>query len=166
MPTLTIPEVQAIQAELLPIKSKRHRIMYAMQKLLKTVDQAHGYNQNIYDCTFDVKGWRDKAAHESPTVYVIDDTTILKTHAGCVREYEWTLRLFGVVREKSIQEFEEFMSDVEEAIYTNNTLFGECNLMRIPEITTDNQLFSGLDGTHLFEVVCTVLYTRRYDQPK
>lgn len=166
MAILTVPEVQAIQAEIVNIRSKRMRLLRSMQLLLQTITKSRGYNTDIVEVSFDVKSWRDKSGPQTPVAYIIDDTTILRKHAGCIREYEWTLRIFGVVREKTIQEFEEFISDIEEAIYDNNTLFGEANLMWIPEITTDNQLFSGLDGTHLFEAATSVAFTRRYNRPK
>lgn len=166
MPALSQAQVQAIQAQLLPIKSKRFRLMEAMRLLMESVTITNGYNTNVIEVSFDVKSWRDKSAPQTPVVYIIDDFTKITKHAGCVREYEWTIRLFGVCREKSMQEFEEFIADLEEAIMTNNSLFGEVNLMWVPEITTDNQMFSEFDGTRLYEMTVVLAFTRRFDMPK
>ncbi|MDZ4810753.1 MAG: hypothetical protein SGI96_21160 [Bacteroidota bacterium] len=160
------PKVAEFQAYIETIDSKRMRILEAMRLLLREVKVENGYKTEIMEVSYDVKMWRDKSIGQTPVVYIIDDTSNLVTHAGHIREYVWNIRLFGVIREKTIVEFEEFISDMETAIYDNNTLFGQCNLVRVREISTDNQLFSELDGTHLFEMNAEVLYTRKFDRPK
>jgi hypothetical protein len=166
MAKLTNAEVQAIQAKLLPIKSKRMKILTALKYLLETITTSRGYLSNIYEVSFDVKSWKDRTESQTPIAYIIDDETRIIKHAGCVREYEWTIRIFGQVRDKTITEFEEFIADIEQCVYDNNSLFGECNLMWVSEITTDNQFFSEIAGVHFFEITLIVAYTRRFDNPR
>ncbi len=160
MAALTAEEVTAIRTYLATINSKRARVLEAVRMLTETITTERGYTQSVKEVSYNVKGWRDKTTPQTPVIYIVDDRTQITKHAGLVREYAWTLRLFGVCRELTLPDFERFLSDVEQCIYDNNCLFGECNKMEVDEITTDNQLFSGLDGTHLFEVSVTVEYTR------
>jgi len=160
MAQLTFPEIEAIQTYLAPITSKRARIMEAMRKLLETITVEKGYTVDVKEVSYNVKSWRDKTTAQCPVIYIVDNTTQITRHAGCVREYKWTLALFGVCREMDIVDFEKFLSDLETCLNDNNNLFGEINKMEVDEITTDNQLFSGLDGTHLFEFSVGVEYTR------
>jgi len=162
MAQLTTIEVQEIQAIIEPLKSKRARILVALQMLLKTVTKDRGYTQNMADVTFNVKGWRDKAKAETPVMYIIDSVNNIKRHAGTVREYVWRLEIFGTCREMEFIEFEEFLADVEQCLDDNNTLFGQINKMEVLSIPTDNQLFSELDnsGVRLFSMDIDIEYTR------
>jgi hypothetical protein len=159
-------QVAIYQAEIQAHQSKRIRVLEALRLILATITKDNGYLTDVMEVSYDVKSWRDKSVGQTPVIYLVDDTTFLVTHAGCIREYQWMVRLFGVIRERTIIEFEQFMADVEEAIYDNNTLFGQANLMRVENISTDNQLFSEIDGTHLFEMETKILYTRKYNKPK
>jgi hypothetical protein len=166
MAQLTIPEVQQIQALIAPIRSKRGRIRRAVKELMATITKSRGYSIDVVEASYNVKGWESKAAPETPVIYIIGDTQQIVKHAGRIREYTWTLRLFGVVRERTIEELDEFLADIEESIDDNNSLFGEVNKVEVPEVSTDNQLFSEFDGTHLFEVVIDVEYTRAARAPR
>ncbi len=166
MATLTPAEVTTIQTEIEPIASKRARLLLAMKRLLETIKSSRGYNTDVTEVSFDIRGWQAKSTPETPIIYIIDDTTDIKRHAGSIREHKWIIRLFGVVREMDFIAFEKFISDVEEALKDNNTLFGQCNMMEVIEISTDNQFFSELTGNHLYEIVVEVLFTRKFGEPK
>lgn len=168
MASLTIPEVQANQTILNALSSKRARLMKALLLLLPTITTSRGYTTNVETVSFNVKAWRDLPADQTPSIYIIDDQTKLIKHAGCIREYTWTVRLFGCVKDKDIMMFEEFIADIEECIYDNNTLFGQVNKVEVEEVTTDNQLFSEINdnGAHLFEMVLGVEYTRKARDPR
>lgn len=162
MAALTLLEVQAIQLKINPLRSKRVRILQGLKLLLNTITKDRGYTHTVEEAGFDVKTWRDKTAEQTPVIYIVDDTAQLIKHAGCIREYTWTIRLFGVLKGKDLIDFEEFIADVEECIYDNNTLFGQVNKMECNQVTTDNQLFSELNdsGAHLYEIELGVEYTR------
>jgi hypothetical protein len=166
--SLTQSEVADIQTALASLKSKRARIMVALKSLLATITKDRNYTQNVMSVGFDVKGWRDKTEEQTPAVYIIDSNYRITKHAGCIREYEWTIPVFGVVKGIDIVAFEEFLADLEEAIYDNNTLFGQVNKMEIDQTLTDNQLFSELNdsGAHLFELTLNVEFTRRARDPR
>lgn len=166
MAQLTIPEVQAIQAELNVLKSKRARLFKAMLKLLETITKDRGYTQTVMEVSEKVALWRDKAKEHTPVIFLIDDETQIVPHAGKVREYLWNMTVFGVVREMDEVAFEEFIADIEECIDDNNTLFGQINKMEVTNILTDNQLFSGQDGTRLFSLDVRLEYTRGARQPR
>lgn len=159
---LPIPQVQSIQAQLALLHSKRAKIMQGLKLLLPTITKTNGYTSTVEEVSFDVKGWRDKSAEQTPVIYIIDSLTKIVRHAGTVREYDWQIPVFGCYKAVDIITFEEFISDIEQCIYDNNTLFGQVNKMEVDQVLTDNQLFSELNesGTHLFEISLLVQFTR------
>jgi len=160
MSVLDQAQVIAIHDQIKNMQSKRGRIMEAIRLILQTITTANGYTENVCEVTYDVKGWRDKSEDQTPILYIIDDATSVTRHAGCVREYIWQIRIYGVYRQGDILKLEEFIADVEQCIYDNNTLISEVNKTEVVQITTDNQLFSVQNQTHLFEMVLAVEYTR------
>lgn len=160
MAALTVAEVQAIQAIIQPIPSKRMRLMRGLKELLSTITTDRGYSKGVTEVTFDVKGWQAKTGPQTPCIYIIDDRQTITRHAGCVREYVHSFRVFGVVMDCTIEQFEAFISDVEQCLYDNNTLFGQVNKLEVPEVSTDNQLFSEQEQKYCFEVVVDCEYTR------
>lgn len=163
MSRLNQAEIQAIDAEISPITSKRARILEAMRLILQTITTIKGYSESVCEVSYDVKGWQEKSEDQTPVIYIIDDTTEITKHAGCIREYEWRVRLYGIYRggDNSIIDVEKFITDIEQCIYDNNTLASQVNKMEILTVTTDNQLFSVQQDTHLFEIVVGVEYTRK-----
>lgn len=163
MSQISIPEVQQIQTLLAQMPSKRARILKGLELLLKTVNKDNGYVVGLTNVSFNVKGWRDLPADQTPVAYIVDSNTILVRHAGCVREYIWDIEVFGCVKDKDIWDFENCIADVEQSIYDNNTLFGEVNKMEVENILTDNQLFSQVqdNGAQLFSMVVKMEFTRR-----
>ena len=159
--TLTRPEINHFRNQILSLGSKRARIMEALRLILTTIHTKRGYSQTVCEVTYDVKGWDSKSEEQTPVLYIIDDTTSIVRHAGCIREYTQNIRVYGVYRQGDILKFEEFIADVEQCIYDNNTLLSEVNKTEINQITTDNQLFSVQNDTHLFEMVVSVEYTRK-----
>ena len=160
MAKLSNTEIQEIQTTVNQYRSKRMRILKALELILATIDKNRGYASNIIEVSFDVALWRDKSNGETPIIFIVDDTTNITRHAGCVREYAWRVRLFGVVRDADIIDFEEHIADVETCLYDNNTLAGQVAKVEVDEIITDNQLFSELEGTHLYEMILSIEYTR------
>lgn len=162
MAALTIIEVQAIQTTINTLRSKRARILKGLQLLLQTITMDRNYSDTVEEVSFNVKGWRDKTTDQTPVIYIIDDATDIVRHAGMIREFSWKIPIFGVVKGVDMMAFEEFIADIEECIYDNNSLFGNVNKMEINSISTDNQLFSQMmdDGPHLFELVLDIQYTR------
>lgn len=168
MPSIPIPDVQAIQAQLATYSSKRVRIIKGLEALLKTVTKDNGYVVGLQNVSFDVKTWRDVSADQTPIAYIVDSNTVLIRHAGCVREYVWDIEVFGCVKDKDIVDFEQCIADIEQSIDDNNSLFGEVNKMEVENIMTDNQLFSQIqnNGAQLFSMVVKMEFTRNARNPR
>ena len=165
---IPIPQVQAIQAILVPMPSKRARILRGVEELLKTVTKDNGYNIGLQNVSFNVKGWQDLPEDQTPVAYIVDSNTLLIRHAGCVREYVWDIEVFGCVKGRDIWDFENLIADIEEAFDDNNTLFGQVNKMEVENILTDNQLFSQTqnNGAQLFSMIIKMEFTRHARRPK
>jgi len=161
MATLNQAQIIAIHDKIKNIQSKRARIMEGLRLILETITTVNGYTENVCEVTYEVKGWKDKSEDQTPVLYIIDDATTITRHAGCVREYVWQIRIYGVYRQGDILKLEEFISDVEQCVYDNNTLASEVNKCEVTQITTDNQLFSVQNQTHLFEMIVSAEYTRK-----
>ena len=163
MPQIPQPDIVLIQQQLATMPSKRSRILKGIELLLKTVDKDNGYIVGLRNVSFNVKGWQDLPEDQTPVAYIVDSNTMIVRHAGCVREYTWDIEVFGCVKGKDIWDFENLIADVEQAIYDNNTLFGECNKMEVENILTDNQLFSQTqqNGAQLFSMVVKMEFTRK-----
>ena len=161
MACLTRPEINYIRDKVDGLQSKRAQIMESLRLTLETIKKKRGYDNDLCEASYDVKGWDAKSEDQTPLLYLIDDTTSVVRHAGCIREYTWNIRLYGVYRQGDMLAFEEFISDVEQCIYDNNTLNSLVNKCEVISITTDNQLFSAQTDTHLCEIVCAIEYTRK-----
>lgn len=166
MAELTIPEVQAIQAQLATIPTRRGRIFKAMELLLSTLTTSRGYNHDVVTVTTDGLPWENLTTGQVPAITIDDFNTELVTHAGQVREYNLIMLVYGVVREMDLYQFEAFITDVEKAIYDNNSLFGQCNLMRVKNIMTDANFNARIDGTRVFQCMVECLYTRNFNKPE
>lgn len=162
---LTQAEHEAIQAKISGIKSRRMRILKAIQYYLQTIKMERGYSTNITDVRMDAKSWRDVSAQECPVVFIIDDMVQITRNAGKNRMYIWTVKIFGVVKERSFEQFEEFIADVEQCMETNNHLAGTVSKAEVNQLITDNQMFDNTD-TRLFEMDITCEYIRCLGNPK
>lgn len=162
---LPISELTDIQNMANQFKSRRLRILKALQAILKTITIANGYTRDIQDVRMDTKSWRDVSAPETPIAFLVDDTVQITRFAGKTREYIWTIRIFGVVKEYSLDEFEEFIADIEQCIEDNNHLAGIVNKCEINQVITDNQLFDNTD-TRLFEMELRVEFIRCLQSPR
>lgn len=158
-------ELNAIYNQVKDISSRRARIMESLRLILDTLKISNGYTQDVCEVSYNVKGWKDKAEAETPVIYIIDDTTHIVRHAGCIREYVWTIRLYGLFRQGGIIDLEQWLSNVEQCILDNTSMAGQVNKTEVVQIVTDNQLFSVQNETHLFEMVLNMEYTRKYDDP-
>jgi hypothetical protein len=165
MADLTVPEWQSIQAAVAPLKSRRMKIIKSLQLILETITTTRGYSQNVKGVRFDTKSWKDVSAPETPTIWIIDDMVQIVRHAGKQREYTWTIKLFGVVKESTLEEFEEFIADVEQCIEDNCHLAGTVNKAEIQQVVTDNQLFDNTN-TRLFEIDVQCEYIRCHGSPR
>ncbi len=162
---LPISELEVIQTAANVFKSRRLRILKALQSILQTITIANGYTRDIQDVRMDTKSWRDVSAPECPIIFLVDDQVQIVRHAGKTREYVWTIRMFGVLKETTLEEFEEFISDVEECIEDNNHLAGIVNKAEIQQVITDNGLFDNTN-TRLFEIELRCEFIRCLGRPR
>ena len=167
MPQATLEQSNVIAAKIENIKSRRGKILVALKEYLSLIKKSNGYNHTIQNVSFDVRAWDTVVEAECPIIFVIDDKTdSIKRHAGKMREYIWQVRLFGIVKERTLIEFEEIITDIEECIESNFNLAGTVSKTEVNQIITDNQLFSEKDGTHLFEIQLGVEYIRCHGNPE
>jgi hypothetical protein len=165
MSELTQLEWEAINQKIAPIKSRRMKILIALQEILSTITTSRGYTDTVMDVRMDAKSWKDVSAPETPLIYIMDDIVQITRHAGKTREYVWTIRLFGVSKEKTLRDFEEFIADIEQCIEDNSHLCGTVNKCEINQVITDNQMFDNTD-TRLFEVELRCEYIRCHQKPR
>jgi len=167
MPQATAAQIDIIVATFTNMKSRRAKILTALHGILELVKKSNGYNHTLQNVSFDVRGWDTVVEAETPIVFIVDDkTSSIKRHAGRQREYIWQIRLFGIVKERTLVEFEEIITDIEECIENNYTLAGTVSKVEINQVVTDNQLFSEKDGTHLFEIEIAAEYIRCHGSPE
>ena len=165
MAELTQPELEAIQIECNTKKSRRLRIIYAIVRILETITISRGYSKDINEVHTDNKSWRDVSAQNTPAVFIIDDMVQIERHVGKTREYTWTVRVFGVVKETTLDEFEEFIADVEQCIEDNSHLAGMVSKCEVQQVITDNQLFDNTN-TRLFEIELKCEFIRCHQNPR
>lgn len=151
-----------------PPRSIRGRILNNLQRQLETITVANGYSQFVYKVTTDVKAWRDTPEAETPVLYLIDDITDYRYHAGRLTERAWTISVFGVMKNTSQMDMEELISDIEMCLQANVSLWFEdtgkvLQHHRITGILSDNQLFSEIEGTQLFKINLEMIYTACVD---
>lgn len=152
-------------------RSRRAKILKNLQRQLETIKTTNGYAHSVNQVTTVVKSWRDTPEAETPVLYIVDQNTRYIYHAGKTLEHEWTIGIFGVMRNKSQLEMEELIADIEECLFKNVTLSfdgarGPINHLRITDITTDGQFFSEIEGSQLFEVKISFLYVGCVDNPR
>lgn len=167
MPQATHEQIDIVVAKISEIRSRRAKILKALEQILSLVKKANGYTHTLQNVTFDVRAWDDVVEAETPIVFIIDDkTNSIKRHAGRSREYVWCIKLFGIVKEKSMIDFEEIIADIEDCIENNYTLAGTVSKCEVDQVVTDNQMFSEKDGTHLFEIQLSAEYIRCHGNPE
>lgn len=164
-------------------RSRRAKILKNFQRQLEKIKKADGYAHSVYKVTTNVKSWRDTPEAETPTLYIIDENTRYLYNAGKTLEHEWTIGLFGVMKNKTQLEMEEFIADIEECLFKNVTLYfedqdltwngglgartpGPISHLRINDIVTDNQLFSEIEGSQLFKISIIFKYVGCVDNPR
>lgn len=162
---MPIDRIELLHAEILNFKSKRLRILRAIEATLQSIKKEDGYSNTVNLVTFDGKSWKDIADPQTPAIFIIDDMVQINRFAGKTREYKWTVRLFGVCKGFSLNEFEEHIADVEECIEDNSFLCGFAARTEINQVVTDNQLFDNTD-TRLYEIELMVDYVRCLTHPK
>lgn len=151
-----------------PPLSRRGKILVNLQRQLRTILTANGYSRNVVKVTTNVKAWRDTPAPETPILYVIDENTDYRYHAGKLSERTWTVSIFGVMKGKTQEDMEELIADIETCIMRNSTLNFDnsgpiVGYVKVINVVTDNQLFSEIEGSQLFKVTCEIVYTACVD---
>lgn len=141
------------------LKSRRMRILEALRQVLETITEQNGYCHDIDEASFNVNDWRARMEGDTPVIFLVDDQVKdIQRMAGKQRQYKWKVILFGVVKEKCIEEFEQHIADVQECIEDNGYLGGIVTKIEVDAIRTDNQLFSEREHTHLYEMDLQVEY--------
>lgn len=151
-----------------PPLSRRAQILNNLQRQLETITTGNGYSRNVRKVTTNVKNWRDTPEAETPILYLIDDSTNYRYHPGKLTEREWTISIYGVMKNQTQLDMEELIADIETCLFRNSRLaFPDTGAvaahMRIQEIVSDNQLFSELEGSQLFKLTVTIIYTACVD---
>lgn len=151
-----------------PLKSRRAKILNNLIRQLQTITVTNNYSRDVYKVTTDVKAWIDTPAAETPTVYVIDERTTPEYHAGKLLNWSWIIGLYGVMRNQTQLDMEEFIADVIECLTKNQRLaFSDTGPVsahfRVKEIATDSQLFSEIEGSQLFKISIEIIYTSCVD---
>lgn len=158
-------ELNDIAAAVQPYKSRRIKILKALEAILNTIKKENGYTETVNEVTFDTKSWRDMPAPRTPAIFIIDDVVQVQRFVGRGRDYTWTVRLFGVVKEFTFEQFEEHIADVEECIEDNSSLCGVVSKCEINNVITDNQLFES-SNNRLYEMEIQVEYRRCLGNPR
>ena len=146
-------DMQAIVDKVSGLKSRRLRILKALQCVLDTITENNGYCHDICEASFDVNAWRDRLEGDTPVIFIVDDkVNNIQRMAGRQRQYRWKVILFGVVKGFDMDEFEQHIADVQECLEDNGALGGIASQIEVDAIRTDNQLFSEKEDTHLYEM--------------
>lgn len=153
-------------------RSRRAKILVNLQRQLETITVANGYATTLHTVTTRVRNWHETPEAETPCLYIIDENTRYIYHAGKTLEHEWTIGLFGVMKNRSQVEMEELIADIEECLFKNGTLSfdgirpGPISHLRITNVISDSQLFSELEGSQLFKVEVSFKYVGCADNPR
>lgn len=167
MPCLDYLKIQEIVNKVSTYKSRRMRILEALRLLLETLTTANGYSKDISEASFNVNGWQTRLEGDTPVIYVVDDgTPAIERMAGRQRQYKWRVLLFGVCKGYDIVEFEEFLADIQECVEINGALGGIVSKTEVNNISTDSQLFSEKEDTHLFEIELQIEYVQCHGDPR
>jgi hypothetical protein len=162
---IPMPELEAIQASVSVYKSRRLKILKAIEATLSTIKKEAGYTNTVNTVTFDSKSWRDMAAPQTPAIFIIDDMVQINRFVGKTREYTWTVKLFGVVKEFTLEEFEEHIADIEECLEDNNHLAGMAAKVEVQQVITDNQMFENTNN-RLYEIELKIEFIRSLNNPR
>jgi hypothetical protein len=166
MSCLTQEQLDTILNAVSTIKSRRMKILEATKMLLNYITIENGYSHNVFEASFDVNAWRDKTEGTTPAIFIVDDSSNEVRNAGKTRFVTWNTILFGVVKNYTIQEFEEHIADVQECLEHNASLGGLVSKIEVNNIVTDTQLFSEKENTHLYEMRIQFEYVRCFGDAK
>lgn len=162
---IPIERLTEIHDECNQFRSRRMRILKALELILGTIKKEDGYSNSVNLVTFDTKSWKDMAAPQTPAIFIIDDMAQITRNVGKNREYVWTVRLFGVVKEFTLTEFEEHIADVEECIEDNCHMAGMVSKCEVNQVITDNQLFENTNN-RLYEMELRMEFIRCHGNPR
>lgn len=147
--------------------SQRAKILNNLQRQLRTITTTNGYSRNIYDASLTVKTWTQVPEANTPTVFIVDEDAQYTYHPGKLIEVQWNIALYGVMKNKTQLEMEEFISDMDVCLTQNASLsFSDTGKVvshiRIRNVITDDQLFAEIDGSQLFKMTISLIYTKCY----
>jgi hypothetical protein len=155
-----------------PTLSRRGRILEELIRQLRTITKANGYSCDVVEVSQNVQNWRNKSEVETPLIYVIDQKETRTYGAGRSLQLTWTVELFGCMRNRTQEEMEEFITDIEQCLQKNQTLASESNPRgtvshhRIQNVLTDAQMFNEIEGSQLFAVIVDFIYNRCVDEAR
>lgn len=158
-----------------PPLSRRAKILMNLQSQLQTITTANGYSRDVQTVTTNVKPWSATPEAETPVIYIIDEKTEYRYHAGKLTDRSWIVGLFLVMKNKTQLDLEEMIADIETCLFKNSRLAFPATItlnnpsgavashMRVLEIITDNQLFSEIEGAQLAKLSIEIIYTACVD---
>lgn len=152
-----------------PPNSRRGQIFNNLIRQLQTITTDNGYAQNVISVSYIVKTWAQLTEPETPALFIVDETSQWKYHAGQRQEVTWQISIYGVMKNKNQFDMEELVSDIALCLSKNVVLSftdtgGVCSLIEIKDVVTDNQMFAEIDGSQLFKVIILVKYAPLYGQ--
>lgn len=156
------PDLLAIKDEVAKQCNRRGKILKALELVLKTIEKSNGYKTTVETVSFDVRMWNELEEAQTPSIFIVDGVAAVKRMAGKTRIYTWIIDLFGTFKETDIFTFEEFLADIKQCLEDNTSLAGTVSKVEVNNIRTDNQLFSGKDGTHLYNMEIQAEYCQAH----
>ena len=116
-----------------------------LERQLKTITKTNNYSHDVYDVTTNVRDWRSAPEAETPLVFLVDESTNYIYHAGKLTERIWTIGIYVVMRNSTQGDLEEFLTDIEQCLQENQTLYfsdtgSVCSHHRIMNIVTGKQI--------------------------
>lgn len=141
--------------------------MNNLVRQLNTIKIAGGYSRDIVEATTNVKTWTQIPEANTPVIMVVDENSPHTYHAGTYVEITWNIALYGVMKNQSQLDMEEFITDIETCLAANAPLAftdtgAVVSYIRVRDIITDNQLFAEIEGSQLFKVMIALTYTQPY----
>lgn len=157
-----------------PPLSQRGQILLNLQQQLLTITAANGYSRDVRNVKFTVQTWAQTTETDTPILYIVDEDANYNYHAGKLVEVTWRVALYGVMKNQTPSDMEEFISDIDLCLTKNsglgfpatatpgNPLGNVVSYTRLHSIVTDNQLFSEIEGSQLFKMTLNLVYTKCY----
>lgn len=150
--------------------SRRGRILENLMAQLSTITKVNGYSEDTVEVSMNVRNWHERPAAECPVIFVVDESTTPIYHPTKTLEMEWQVALFAYMRDRTQIQMEEYISDIIQCLFRNVTLADtpggtkSISHLRILNITSDNQMFSEIEGSQLFKITLNLKYMTCVDE--